>query len=68
MTFIDTGPAPKWSRQSTSNGLPDPVERFRNQLRTLLSHRLKRGETIDSTEARTILAAASQALNEGTWR
>lgn len=58
-----SGNLPRWSEATTPG--PDPVERFKGQLRTLLGHRLRKGETIDDTETRSILAAASQALREG---
>lgn len=61
-----SGNLPRWSDASTTK--PDPIARFRAQLTTLLSRRLKKGQTIDDTEARTILAAASQIMNEDAWR
>lgn len=61
-----SGNLPRWSEATTTK--PDPVARFRVQLGTLLAHRLAKGQTIDETEARTILAAASQVMQEDVWR
>lgn len=61
-----SGNLPRWSEASTTK--PDPIVRFRDQLRALVSHRLRKGETIDDTEVRAVLAAASEALQKVKWR